>query len=234
MSILQTLFRLQTLDSSTDAIRLRLYEIDRALAGSPAINHARAELQKTEAALRSLSTDLKTLELDSQAVDQKIKEEEERLYSGKIRSPKEILEVQREVELLKQRRARMDEQMILHMEQLEQLQAERARCALALAEAERIFAEDSRQLRETRAQLLKEAKALLEQREALCAGLSPSVLQTYMALRKRKSNGVAVARVKAGACSQCGESLSSLAIQQARHGADLVFCGNCGRILYAE
>lgn len=232
--MLQTLFRLQTLDSSTDAIRVRLYEIDRALAESPAVNHARAELQQAESALRSLTSELKLLELDLQGIEQKIKDEEERLYSGKIRSPKEMLEVQREVELLKQRREQMDERIILQMEELEQLRAVRARCEAALAEAERTFADDSRQLREERTKLLAQAKSLLEQREALCAVLSPTVLQTYTELRKRKANGVAVSVVKGVTCSQCGEALASSVIQMARHGEQLVLCDNCGRIVYAS
>lgn len=234
MSRAESLYRLQLLDLELDRARKRLREIETSLAGSPALEHTRAEAARAEKALRLASAELKSLELDGQALDDKIAGEEQRLYSGAIRNPKEMLDLQHELDVLKQRRVALDEQLLAAMERVEQLRADELRCRQALAQAERNFADDSAHLRAERDKLEAAVEGHLEQREALCRSISAGDLDLYSAIRAKKPNGVAVALIKAGACSQCGETPSSQLVQQAHTGAALAICSNCGRILYAQ
>ncbi|MCS7055476.1 MAG: hypothetical protein NZM18_04795 [Thermoflexales bacterium] len=232
MSRAEALYRLQLLDLEIDRARKRLSEIAMSLAGSPALEHTRAEATKLEKALRSAAAELKSIELDAQMLDDKIAAEEQRLYSGAIRNPKEMLDVQQELDMLKRRRAALDDRLLAAMEQLERLRADELRCRQSLAQAERNFAEDSVQLRAERDKLQAAIEGLSEQREALCRGIPAKDLQLYTAIRAKKPNGVAVALLKSGACSQCGETAASQLVQQAHTGAELALCSNCGRILY--
>ncbi|MFC1466443.1 MAG: zinc ribbon domain-containing protein [Candidatus Brachytrichaceae bacterium NZ_4S206] len=234
MSRAESLYRLQLLDLELDRARKRLGEIEALLAGSPALEHTRAEAAKAEKALRLASAELKSLELDAQSLDDKIAGEEQRLYSGAIRSPKEMLDLQQELDALKRRRVVLDDQLLAAMEQVEQLRADELRCRQALAQAERNFADDSVHLRAEREKLQAAIEGDLEQREALCRSIPSRDLDLYSAIRAKKTNGVAVALIKTGACSQCGETPSSQLIQQAHTGAALAICSNCGRILYAQ
>lgn len=234
MSRAETLYRLQLLDDELDAARKRMREIETLLAGSPALEHTRAETAKVEQALRTASAELKMLELDAQTLDEKIRSDEARLYAGTIRNPKEMLDVQAEIEALKRRRAALDDQLLAALEQVESLQADTDRCRLALAQAEKNFAEDSAHLRMERDKLATVIEADLERRQALCVGVPTKDLELYAAIRSRKPNGVAVALIKADACSQCGEMASSQLVQQAHTGSALAICSNCGRILYAK
>lgn len=233
MSLAESLYRLQQLDGEIQATRAQLEEIERALADSPAVAHARAECARLEQALRAASTELKLRELDAQALAEKITHEEQRLYGGAIRSPKEILDVERELEALRRRREALDETLLNLMEQVEQLQSELQQCRAALREAERHFAEDSAALRAQQATLQRALEALEERRQALVEHLSADVVQQYEALRARKGNKVAVALLRDSICTQCGQSVPSQLAQQARIGAELAFCPNCGRILYS-
>jgi predicted nucleic acid-binding Zn-ribbon protein len=234
MSRAEPLYRLQLLDLELDQARRRWREIEAALAGSPALAHTRAELAKAEQTLRQTTTELKSLELEAQSLDEKIAAEEDRLYSGRIRNPKEMLDVQQELEGLKRRRSALDEQILAMMEQAEQQRAALQHCREALAQAEQHFAEDSERLKAEQGRLRAKVEADLAQREALRRAIPAQDLATYEALRKKKPSGVAVALLKAGACSQCGTVPPSQLIQQANTGATLAFCPNCGRILYAR
>ncbi|HEY3340797.1 MAG TPA: hypothetical protein VGK81_02215, partial [Anaerolineae bacterium] len=105
-------------------------------------------------------------------------------------------------------------------------------CQAAVDEATRHWQEDNVGLHVERKQLLDRISANEERREAICIAISRADLNTYTTLRAKKPNGVAVTLVKDGACGQCGESASSVLLQQTRDGASLTTCITCGRILY--
>ena len=225
--------RLQQIDTELDAARKRGKEIDTLLKGTPALQHARDERSRAEAEWKAASAALNDLEDEAQTIDSKVQGEEQRLYAGAIHSPKELLDVEHEVAALKKRRAGMDDALMAAMERAEQAKADHAACKAALDHAEHNFNEDNKHLREEWNQMAVSVRARFEQRQALSAALPKSDLDLYNVLRSKKANGVAVAEIKAGACSQCGTMASSQQGQQARTGSTPALCSNCGRILYA-
>lgn len=233
MSRAESLHRLQQLDTELDAARRRGKEIDTLLKGTPALQHAREEFAKAETEWKAATAALKSLEEDAQVIDSKVQGEEQRLYAGAIRSPKELLDVEHEVIALKKRRAGMDDALIAAMERAEQSGADQAACKAALDHAERNFNDDNVHLREEWNQMVTSVRAKLEQRQALSAALPRADLDLYTNLRNKKTNGIAVVVIKAGACGQCGTEASSQQVQQARTGSTPALCSNCGRILYA-
>jgi predicted nucleic acid-binding Zn-ribbon protein len=234
MSRAESLYRLQLLDTELDASRNRLRDIDADLSGSPALAHTRAEMANAERVLRAASSELRSLELDAQALDDKIKEDEARLYAGTIRSPKEMLDVQREVASLKKRRETLDDEMLAAMERVEQSTSDAAHCRAAVAQAEARFADDSLHLREERGRLLATIEGDLERRQALSLSVPAQDLDLFLTIQSRKPNHIAVTLLRSGACTQCGEMASSQLLQLARTGSTLAICSNCGRILYAQ
>lgn len=233
MARAEPLFRLQLIDSDLDATRKRVKEIDTALAGSPAVRHAREQFDATRKARMEAEAALKFAELDEQTLEEKLKSEEQRLYAGQIKSPKEMVDTQREIDSLKRRRGEADEKVLAAMDALERVRAEEARCEAAVKEAQAHFEEDAVLLRQERARLATHFSAQVEMRNAALAGIPKGDLDLYTAARAKKPNGVAVAMVKNDACAQCGEGLSSQQLQQARVGTELSYCPGCGRILRA-
>jgi len=233
MSRAESLHRLQQLDTELDAARKRGKEIDTLLKGTPALQHARGEYARAEAEMKAADVALKSIEEDAQIIDSKVQGEEQRLYAGNIHSPKEMLDVEHELAGLKKRRAGLDDSLMAAMERAEQAKADLAMCKSALDHAERNFTDDNVHLREEWNNMAVTVRAKLEQRQALSAALPKADLDLYNALRAKKTNGVAVAMIKAGACSQCGTMPSSQQVQQARTGSTPSLCSNCGRILYA-
>jgi hypothetical protein len=233
MSIGENLYRLQLLDSKIDTSRKQIFEIDQHLQGSPALAHARSEMTEIEQTLRSATTDLKMAELEVQSLDEKINGEEKRLYEGKIKNPKELIDVQAELDMLKKRRVGMDDKLLILMERVESLQSDEARVRKALREAEENFKSDEIHLQEERTRLISELTGIAEQRHALCATLTKKHLDQYIEIRAKRSNGIAVVIVKSNACGACGEVLASHLLQLARQAEDVALCSNCGRILHS-
>jgi predicted nucleic acid-binding Zn-ribbon protein len=117
---------------------------------------------------------------------------------------------------------------------MEEIAETESRCRGAVDEANQHWQDDSVTLREERAQLKDRITADEERREAICVAIPRADLDVYTALRTKKAGGVAVAMIKGGACSQCGESPSSVLLQHARTGSSLAICSSCGRILFAS
>ena len=232
MSKAEPLYRLQLLDTDLDNARRQLAEIAAALNSNSAVNHARAELASAQQAYQKQSVGVKSLELEGRSLDDRIKADEDRLYTGNIRTPKELIDLQREVEMLKRNRATHEDLLLNEMLALEEAAETARRCQAAVDDAARHWQEDGVMLHEAASKLRDRISADEERREAICAGIPRADLAVYTNLRARKPGGVAVASMKSEACSQCGEAPSSVLLQQARTGSTLALCGGCGRILF--
>jgi uncharacterized protein len=233
MSKAEPLYRLQLLDSDLDQARKQLQEVEAALSSNPAVTHAQAELAAVQKIQHKAAAELKSLELEAQSLDAKIKDDEDRLYAGNIRVPKEMVDLQREVQSLKQHRKDLDETLLGLMLDFEEKTADLNRCQAALAEARGHWEGDSVALRQQRDALKDRISADMERREAVCVAIPRADMAVYTNLRAKKPTGIAVAMVKGGACSQCGEEASSVLLQQVRNGTSLAMCPTCGRILHA-
>jgi predicted nucleic acid-binding Zn-ribbon protein len=232
MSKAEPLYRLQLLDIDLDKARKQLRDVEGALSSNPAVLHAQAEFNAAQQTHHKLSSDLRSMELEARVMDDKLKADEDRLYTGNIRTPKELIDLQHEVEILKRHRGEMDDKLLTAMMGVEEAGQVVQRCQAAVDEATRHWQEDSVGLHEERKQLLDRISANEERREAICIAIPRADLNTYTVLRTKKPNGVAVVLVKDGACGQCGESASSVLLQQTRTGSSLTTCTTCGRILY--
>ncbi len=232
MSRAELLYRLQLVDTELDQAAKALREVETALGSNPAVEHAQSELAAAQKVYATLSARVRSLELDSKSQDARLREAEERLYSGNVRSPKELIDLQRDIEMLKRQRDQLNEKLLTAMLEMEEAQQLVADCQKSLGEASAHWEDDSVALRAQHRTLKERIVAGNERRAAIVAGVSPADMSLYQTLRSKKANGIAVAIVKGKACSQCGEAPSSMLLQQAR-GETLVTCPNCGRILYS-
>jgi predicted nucleic acid-binding Zn-ribbon protein len=226
------LYALQEIDLEMDAGRHRLAEIQAALGESPAVRQARAEVAAAQAGLHHWQTRQRDLELEVASLAGKLAETEALLYSGRIRNPKELSDLQAELAALGRYRQAREDELLEAMLNVEEQMAALAAARRRLAEVEATTATDQANLRAEAAQIEARLKTLADERELRLMGISAADLAVYEALRERK-RGQAVARIEDGACSACGDALPSSRLQQARQSEALVTCANCDRILYA-
>jgi predicted nucleic acid-binding Zn-ribbon protein len=233
MSRASSLYRLQEADLELDAGRARLAEIAQALAGNPIVQAAQARVQQAETHLHKAKATLTDAELDQKTIADKIVVDEARLYGGRIRNPKELQDLQAEVESLKRRRAVAEERQLealLEFEEAEsQLKAARNHLRDAEAEAKRANAA----LTVEWDRLTAREANLKAERESLLITIAAADRAQYEKLRQAKK-GRALARLADDVCTACGIEPTAADRQIIRRGAELMPCTGCGRILYAE
>jgi predicted nucleic acid-binding Zn-ribbon protein len=233
MSRASSLFRLQETDLALDAGRARLAEIAQALAGNPAVQAAQARARQAEAQLHKAKAALTDAELDQQTLADKIAADEARLYGGRIRNPKELQDLQAEVESLKRRRAAAEERQLEALLEYEDAEAQLKAARDHLNEAEAEARRTSAALTAEWDRLTAREADLQAERESLLTTIAAADRAQYEKLRHAKK-GRALARLEDGVCAACGMEPTAADRQLARRGAELVLCAGCGRILYAE
>ncbi|OGO53154.1 MAG: hypothetical protein A2148_11075, partial [Chloroflexi bacterium RBG_16_68_14] len=175
----------------------------------------------------------KEREWEADELRRKIEPLEKRLYQGTVQNPKELADLQRDVESLKRRRSELEDRALEAMEALEQAQQAFADAERELQEAEERQRIEQEELRGRRASLDGEITALEAERRQQASGIDERLVHLYDHLSATRQ-GRAVAKVEGGACSGCRISLPMNLLQRARTGNELVQCSSCERILYVS
>ncbi|MGE5261803.1 MAG: zinc ribbon domain-containing protein [Acidobacteriota bacterium] len=230
MSRVFTLERLQSIDQEWDEKTKRARQIDERLASDPAVTARRADLEAEERLHAEGRSTLRTREMEAKSVDLEIKEIEGRLYGGRVSNPKELQDLEKDLQMHKRQRSHLDDQLLELMEAVDQTQKRVDEKSAALKKVEGTRATDVESLSRERETITARLAALTADREQLRATLDADALRTYDYLRRTKA-GRAVSQIRTGACSACGVSVPTGLVQRVRAGSELVFCSGCGRIL---
>jgi hypothetical protein len=233
MSRVSALYRLQEIDLALDACRHRLAEIDKALASNPAVQSARVAATQAEAQRHTAHSALRVIELDNASLTEKIREVEGRLYSGSIRNPKELSDLQADVDSLKRRLTGGEDQQLSAIEALEAADGALSAATEALRSAEAEAARSSAALTVEQTALHTRLIKLEAERDAANISIPTADRHVYDRLRPMKQ-GRALSRVEVEACTACGIEPTTLMMQSIRRGTELVRCTGCDRILYIE
>ncbi|MBI4772247.1 MAG: hypothetical protein HY784_17950 [Chloroflexi bacterium] len=223
---------MQETDTALDAARGRLAQVEALLADHAAEERARAELAAAEAGGHAARRASREAEAEVQAVAQKYQATQKRLYSGAVKNPKELQDMQAESAALTRRRAVLEDEQLEAMLAVDTAEAGIAQARAALSAAEAAHAILNTELQAEKAGLLAEVRKRETEHEAVEAQVGAEDRAAYARLRASK-RGMAVSRLEEGACSACGVAPSAQRVASARSQNDLVRCGNCDRILYA-
>lgn len=233
MSASLGLYRLQLVDSRLDEIRARLDEIRQTLENDEEMRRVKKQANEAKSTLtlaQQVSTQAEA-EVDKQKI--KIQQSEANLYSGNVKNPKELQDLQNEVAALKRHLATLEDRQLEAM--LEEEAAEQAG-QVALDKLEQVnarLADQNQTLTVEQTALNKELEKLEAERKATLSPLDPGLLTVYDELRQRK-RGLAVAAVSDDSCTACGAILPPALMQNARSTSQFFNCPTCGRILFAN
>lgn len=226
-----SLYRLQQLDSETDQKQNRLEAVRAALGETPALRRARARAEKAAASVQQWRTRQRDLDLTVRSIKDEIAAAEKQLYSGSIRNPKELTDLQAKAASLKRLLEHKEDDLLEAMIGLEEAEAELKAAQAHLAEAEASWQADQGALSGEMEQLERRLAEIDHERQALLPSLRADDLTLYRSLRQRR--GVAVAMMRGGACTACGMEVPPGRLAQG-HAAGLLTCGNCERILLED
>lgn len=223
------LYRLQCLDSEGDEKQRRLTEIEAALGESETLKQARRTVESAEALVKKWTLRQRNLELETEGLADETSRSEQRLYSGAVKNPKELADLQAKVAALKRRRQKLDDDLLEAMIEREEAEAAHAQAQEHLDETQARWSTQQSDLMSERKSLQERLAQIEQARAALLPRIEASNLATYQALRHRKG-GKAVVQMSDGVCEGCGVAVSSSLEWQLRQG-ELVTCGNCERII---
>jgi hypothetical protein len=226
------LWQLQEIDSALDARNGALEDARSRLGESEDLAVARVHLDELSAAARDAQATQKDLELQADELRSKITPLETKLYSGSIRNPKELKDLQDDIDQLKRQLSAIEDRDIEALTALESAQSARQETADEVATLERAWREEQGELTGRVDQLTEEIAQFEAQRKEQAALIDRGVLATYDHVR-RAHQGKGVARLDRNICTGCRISLPVSVVTKARAGSALVHCPNCERILYA-
>ncbi|MFN8482216.1 MAG: hypothetical protein U0768_04025 [Anaerolineae bacterium] len=232
MPAADALYHLQARDLRADGLRRRQRDIQAGLAEPASVLAARAAAQAAGERVETLRRNLRNADMDRQTVTGKIKNEETRLYSGRVTNVKEMTGIEHEIASLRRRLGQLDDQTLEMMFQLETAEAEQRAAAERLAHIEERWTAHQERLRGELGAVEAEMAGLTGEIEAARAGMLAAQLDVYDDLRRRKG-GRAVARVIGGRCEGCQVTLPMVDIARARQ-MSLTYCSQCGRILLVD
>jgi len=230
MSVAKQLYQLQEVDLELEANEQALRQVASQLGESESVASAQYKLELEHRRLEELERQQHSIEWEIEGLASKLTTAEEELYSGRIRNPKELTNLQQEIDILKAKRGQMEDKALEIMDQAELTTKSVATLDNRLKALEAEWHSQQLELSAQLEQLKTEISNLKGKRELLAAEIDPQVLDVYQELKKQK--GTAVAKVEQGICRGCRISLPVTELQRTR-GGSLVRCSSCGRILFS-
>ena len=225
-----TLFRLQTQDTLRMRMNARLKEIERIIAADREVNQANTRLTQAQEINKSAESALQGIM--AQVKEKKIKREltQANLFSGKVRNPKELQDLQAETHALDRTIAKLEEEQLQAMMALEETTS-----ILHQAESElqKVLDRKSSQnslLIGEKHKIEAEIPQVDAQRQTLREQLDEATFTIYRNLLKSKA-ARAVAEVHDDTCGACGVTVPPADIQAAKSPNLITYCKNCGRII---
>lgn len=226
------LYQLQKIDLRQDALQARLQEIEKILSRNDKVAQVESEFIAVEKRLNFVKSELSDIESQIRNKKVKIEQSESSLYSGTVKNPKELQDLQKEIMSIKSAIISLEDHELEKMLEVEEIESEfnlkKAVLTEAQEESVRLFGKLHLEAESCRTEILKlktESKASVDQ-------LSPELLSRYKQLRDKKK-GIAVSHIEDGCCTVCGAELTPAECQTAKSSLTILTCNSCGRILYA-
>lgn len=230
MSQAEALYRLQEIDLDTAQTRRRLQDIAAALTDSSAVQTAQAQADAARQTLLPLRQRSRSLDLEIQSNIEKTRAADERLYSGAVKNPKEMQDLQQEIDSLKKWRGELETQLLETIFATEEAEAALGEVETTLAQVTAGWENAQHGLLTEQADLKSRLEHNRQRRERVLSELTPESLQIYDTLKTKKHNQP-VALMQGATCGICGVAQNMAVEREARQGFQLAYCTNCGRIL---
>jgi len=225
------LYRLQQTDNQIDRCDTRVAEIERALKDDEALKRGARTVQNTEQELNNFRKDLRRAEDNVNGQRVKIEQTEATLYSGKVKNPKELQDLQNEAAALKRYLGVLEERQLEAMYAEEEAASQYDNAVHKLGKEQSRYNQMQSDLSNEKVKLENELERLQGERTATTGSIPEDDLILYQELRVQR-RGIAVAKVSNKACSACGSLLSATTLHSARSPNQITRCDTCGRILY--
>lgn len=230
MALPAALFALEQLDSDIEGREGAIRDARRRIGRNRDLETAETRLDTLRTQAQSAAAEQRAVEGEIAGLDERIKRDHNRLYSGQVVDAREIASLEREIAHDRERKDALEERCLVVMERAETLEREMEALSARANELRQRWEANTAALTREIERMTDELAGLRARREEVAQGVDPRSLDAYA--RLRKGLGHAVAEVTGGVCAQCRVAIPAKDIQHARTSPTLTHCPNCGRILH--
>ena len=232
MNWAKKLYELQQIDMEGQSYREALEQINLKIGVQDIVLKAKTDLDETKKHLDEVGQKRRDLEWELEDLQRSVSKLSDKLYGGKVGSPKELLSLEQEVESFKLKVKQEEDEFL---ELLDEEEVTQKGIRLQTEQVEKLELEwqhEQAVLIQKQDEGEQHLNKVENERRQMADGIDTQALSLYEGLRSRKGQP-AVVKVEQGRCQGCRITLSINELERARTGA-LVQCGSCGKILYLE
>jgi len=229
MSLPEQLYKLQQIDLELQSKQQELNDVENRLSDDKALLVAESKLASQKEQLEDAKKKQKSSEWELEDVQEKVKRIESKLYGGTTKDPKELVNLEKEVKVLKSKISTNEDALLGLMSQVEEIEAKVKTSGEEFERLKREWHERRDTLGQRKTEIEAELAKLRENRDGLAQQIDSEALDIYE--RIRLTRGQAVVKVERGRCQGCHITVSTSQWQKAKAG-DLIQCNSCSRILH--
>jgi len=233
MNISFQLYQLQSIDTKIDQISKRLGAIKNLIKNNQKVKSAEKILDQKKSKLVEKNNSFQ--EINSQIEKKKIKKTQSQssLYSGKVQNPKELEDLQHEIDSLNKAIISLEENLMQALVVLDEAEKDLEAAKENLKSAKSEVATESAMLSAEKEKLELQLIGLNNKRVPIYESIDSEYKAKYEELRTKKM-GIAVTILNENCCKACGTNLTASEQQSARASSQIFICPNCGRIIYGS
>lgn len=230
---LAILYRVQQADTEIARLRQALAGLDTGAGIASELAAAEAELAALRERQRAAEKESLDRELELRTLEEKRKKFQDQLYGGTIRNPRQLSDLQEEVEMLSREIKKVEDRMLELMETLEGHRVEIHTREASLKDLQDRLQAVRTKYEATGSRLRQEIADLEAERGEWAARVRPDLLKRYEQIRSRQGN-LALVRVTGNTCPGCRITLPSELVKALEAGRPNLSCESCGRLLFWE
>jgi len=202
------------------------------------------KIKELDVALESKTSSLKSLEEEYKAVQLKRKEKEVELQAKEqtikkyqtqlfqVKTNKEYSSLEKEIASIKADNSLLEEEILNLFDETDQVQKKRSKEKEAFEGEKKNTEAEKKKINDEKKANEEELARLNDQRKGFANKVDKSILSKYDKILNNRS-GVAMVPIVGGTCGGCNMNLPPQVENEARMKKNLIFCGNCSRILYS-
>jgi len=233
MTTAAELYAFQEIDLALDRAKARVAEIEGQLGETEELSEAQQRAEERRRIVAELRSRQRELELAVDEVRAKASTVEKKLYGGSVRNPKELQDLQADLNALQGQVRKREDALLAVLVEMEEATAQMEEAESALSQVEARSRAEQRALEAEKSQIEPDIERLQEKQARQSTAMDRAALGLYHLLRERRG-GQAVTTVERGMCQGCRITLPMSVLQKARAGQGLVQCVSCERILLAR
>lgn len=231
-SDLQRLWKLADIDRQLLEVRKRAAALDIGQTIQAEMEKFQSVVDEVDGKAKEMQREITDLELVQKGDEAKGKKFEKELFGGKVLSPKEAGNLEKEIQMLKRKSDEESERLLELYDLLPPAKAAAEEVRKKLDQYKTALADRRKKAAVERQQLEEAFKSLNAKRPEAAKSVNPNLLAKYDSIRQRHSGiGMVAIDKKTGNCEGCGTHQPERTLNLLREDKPTV-CESCHRILF--